>query len=929
MSSLPLDKTYNPTAVEKKWAAHWAEHRLFQPRQTGKPESFCMVIPPPNVTGSLHIGHALNNTLQDILTRWKRMQGLQTLWIPGTDHAGIATQNVVERQLKEEGQSREDLGREVFIERVWAWRHQSGDTIIGQLKQLGASCDWDRLRFTMDKGLSLAVRKVFVQLYDEGLIYRGERLINWCPRCLTALSDIEVEHEDIKGTLYHIRYNLAEDPEAFLTVATTRPETLLGDTAVAVHPDDPRYQHFIGKQIKLPLTTRTIPIVADPILVDREFGTGAVKITPAHDFNDFEAGERHGLPPLTILDFKARMDAVGLQTAMVDQSLLSTLSLKSVQEARPIVIEALRQQDLLLKEEDHPMALGKCYRCKTVVEPYLSPQWFVKTSPLAAPAIDAVETGSIRIIPEGWKNNYLGWMRQIKDWCISRQIWWGHQIPAWYCRTCNKDHLLEPNSRGEGTPDGRGMSPSMTMSCFISSHAQPIVSKTDPNECPQCGGSDLFQDPDVLDTWFSSSLWPFSTLGWPEQTPDFKTFYPTSTLVTGLDILFFWVARMVMMGIKLTGQIPFRDVYIHALVRDAEGQKMSKSKGNVIDPLTKMSQYGTDALRFTLASMASPGRDMKLAEERIEGYRNFVTKIWNAARFIQLHADGTKTSAPPESRPFPDRWILSRLNYAISEVTKALDNYRFDQAASHLYQFIWHEYCDWYIELAKPSLQQENHPDAAATRHTLLESFESIQRLLHPVMPFITEEIWQSFPHEGLSIMTQQFPTERKDWINAQAEEAFSLLQAFVSTTRTGRALLNIPANQPLAILGTTTNGDEAASLNNLQPYIESILRSTLTLAQTTDWPSSRILQLVAGNLTIGIPVEPNLDLQQVVKKVKKQMEAKHKECSRLQDRVLSPTFREKAEPSVIKESEERLSSLRQELALLTSSEQQLATMLR
>jgi valyl-tRNA synthetase len=463
MSSLPLDKTYNPTAVEKKWAAHWAEHRLFQPRQTGKPESFCMVIPPPNVTGSLHIGHALNNTLQDILTRWKRMQGLQTLWIPGTDHAGIATQNVVERQLKEEGLSREDLGREAFIERVWAWRHQSGDTIIGQLKQLGASCDWDRLRFTMDKGLSLAVRKVFVQLYDEGLIYRGERLINWCPRCLTALSDIEVEHEDIKGTLYHIRYNLAEDPEAFLTVATTRPETLLGDTAVAVHPDDPRYQHFIGKQIKLPLTTRTIPIVADPILVDREFGTGAVKITPAHDFNDFEAGERHGLTPLTILDFKARMDAVGLQTAMVDQSLLATLSLKSVQEARPIVIEALIQQDLLLKEEDHPMALGKCYRCKTVVEPYLSPQWFVKTSPLAAPAIDAVETGSIRIIPEGWKNNYLGWMRQIKDWCISRQIWWGHQIPAWYCRTCNKDHLLEPNSRGEGTPDGRGMSPSMTI----------------------------------------------------------------------------------------------------------------------------------------------------------------------------------------------------------------------------------------------------------------------------------------------------------------------------------------------------------------------------------------------------------------------------------------------------------------------------------
>jgi valyl-tRNA synthetase len=928
MSSPQLDKTYNPTAVEQKWAAYWAKQALFQPRQTEKAESYCIVIPPPNVTGSLHIGHALNNTLQDILIRWKRMQGVQTLWIPGTDHAGIATQNVVERQLKEEGLSREHLGRQAFIERVWNWRQQSGDTIIGQLKQLGASCDWDRLRFTMDEGLSLAVREVFVHLFEEGLIYRGERLINWCPRCLTALSDIEVEHEDIKGTLYHIRYGLAEDPETFLTVATTRPETLLGDTAVAVHPEDPRYQHLIGKQVKLPLTTRTIPILADPILVDREFGTGAVKITPAHDFNDFEAGERHGLQPLTILDYKARMDPWGLQNVMVAHDLLPTLSLKSVHEARHLVIEALKEQDLLSKEEEHPMALGKCYRCKTVVEPYLSPQWFVKTEPLAIPAIEAVESGKIRIIPEGWKNNYLGWMRNIKDWCISRQIWWGHQIPAWYCRTCNKDHLLETGSTVEATAEGRAMPTSPTMSCFISSHAQPIVSRTDPKICPHCGGADLFQDPDVLDTWFSSSLWPFSTLGWPERTQDLKTFYPTSTLVTGLDILFFWVARMIMMGIKLTGQIPFRDVYIHALVRDAEGQKMSKSKGNVIDPLTKMSQYGTDALRFTLASMASPGRDMKLAEERIEGYRNFVTKIWNAARFIQLHADGTQVSAPPESRPFPDQWILSRLNYSIREITKALHNYRFDQATSSLYQFIWHEYCDWFIELAKPSLQQDNHPDASATRHTLLESFEIIQRLLHPVMPFITEEIWQSFPHDGLSIMTQPFPTEHQDWPNTQAEQKFSLLQAFVTTTRTGRALLNIPANQPLTILGTTTNDEEAANLQTLQPYIQSILRSTLTLAQTKDWPSDRILQLVNGNLTVGIPVEPNLDLQQVVKKVKKQIEAKHKECSRLQDRVASPSFREKAEPSVIEESEERVTSLRQELTLLTSSEQQLATML-
>ncbi len=927
--SSPLEKTYNPSIAEKKWAAHWAEHKLFQPQETGKPNAFSMVIPPPNVTGSLHIGHALNNTLQDILIRWKRMQGLQTLWVPGTDHAGIATQNVVERQLKAEGLTREDLGRPAFIERVWKWRHQSGDTIIGQLQQLGASCDWERLRFTMDEGLSLAVRKVFVQLFDEGLIYRGERLINWCPRCLTALSDIEVEHEDINGTLYHIRYDLVDDPDAFLTVATTRPETLLGDMAVAVHPDDPRFQDYIGKQVTLPLTTRTIPIIPDSILVDREFGTGAVKITPAHDFNDFEAGERHGLEPLMILNYTAQIDALSLKKARVDPLLAGILSGKSVQEARPRVIDALKQQNLLLKEEAHPMALGKCYRCKTVVEPYLSPQWFVKTEPLAIPAIDAVENGNIRIIPDGWKNNYLGWMRQIKDWCISRQIWWGHQIPAWYCHTCNKEHLLETHhSIPAATEKGNLYPEAIKMSCFITSQAKPIVSPIAPTTCPECGGADLFQDPDVLDTWFSSSLWPFSTLGWPEDTQDFKTFYPTSTLVTGLDILFFWVARMVMMGIKLTGKVPFHDVYIHALVRDAEGQKMSKSKGNVIDPLTKMSQYGTDALRFTMASMASPGRDMKLAEERIEGYRNFVTKIWNAARFIQLHTKETQTGSQYKSLPFPDQWILSRLNHTVREVNNALDLYRFDQASSHLYQFVWHEYCDWYIELAKPSLQQDNHPDAESTRETLLKSFEVIQRLLHPFMPFITEELWQSFPHEGLSIMTQSFPTERQEWVNTQAEKNFSLLQAVVSLTRTGRALLNIPANQTSTSFCTTSNTAETADLNTVRPYIESILRSRLTLAPTTDWPSSRVLQLVAGTLTIGIPVEPNLDLQQVVKKIKKQTEAKQKECSRLQARVSSPTFREKAESSVIRETEERVTSLEHELTLLINSEHQLATML-
>ncbi|HNP59560.1 MAG TPA: valine--tRNA ligase [Nitrospirales bacterium] len=926
MAFSQLEKTYNPGEVENRWGSYWIEHQLFQPDPTNPALSFSLVIPPPNVTGSLHIGHALNTSIQDIIVRWRRMQGLNTLWIPGTDHAGIATQNVVERQLAQEGQTREHLGRPAFIDRVWKWRHQSGDTIIEQLKQLGASCDWTRLRFTMDEGLSLAVREVFVRLYEEGLIYRGERLINWCPRCLTALSDIEVEHEPTKGKLYHIRYSLADDPTQFLIVATTRPETILGDTAVAVHPEDPRYQKYIGTKIRVPLTTRTIPIVADPILVDREFGTGAVKITPAHDFNDFEAGERHGLSRLVILDYQARMSPMGLQEAQANPPLQAELHSKSVQEARGIVIEALEKQEFLSRVEDHAMAIGKCYRCKTVVEPYLSPQWFVKIQPLATPAIQAVEAGDIRIIPDEWKNNYLGWMRQIKDWCISRQIWWGHQIPAWYCRNCNTDHLPKTSQAGEA-PDQEVIPPAQpTRSCFIASDAQPIVSRTPPQSCPTCGGTNLFQDPDVLDTWFSSALWPFSTLGWPENTEDLKTFYPTATLVTGLDILFFWVARMIMMGLKFTGKVPFRDVYIHALVRDAEGQKMSKSKGNVIDPLTKMRQYGTDALRFTLASMASPGRDIKLAEERIEGYRNFVTKLWNAARFIHLYAEGPRVSLSTGLRPFPDRWILSRLNHTIHEVTKAFEDYRFDQAASALYQFIWHEYCDWFIELAKPCLQQENHPDAPATRQTLLETFKIIQRLLHPVMPFITEEIWQSLPHEGISIMTQPFPTEKPEWANAEAEQAFLFLQAFVNTARTGQNFLNISSTQTPLIYGASTQANHTATLTFLAPYIESILRSSVITDQGI--PSLRTLQLPSGYFsTIGIPVPREIDLHEVVKKIQKQIGEKEKEVQRLGNRLSSSEFREKAEPSVIQDSEDRRTKLVDELGILNMTEQQLASM--
>jgi valyl-tRNA synthetase len=596
-----LEKTYDPKQVEERWYRFWTDRGYFHASTDHPGQAYTIVIPPPNVTGSLHIGHALNNTLQDILIRWNRMQGHNTLWVPGTDHAGIATQNVVERHLMAEGSSREAVGREAFIARVWEWKARSGDTIIQQLKRLGASCDWARLRFTMDEGLSTAVREVFVRLYEDGLIYRGERLINWCPRCLTALSDIEVEHEEINGKLYYLRYPLDDDPNTFLTVATTRPETMLGDTAVAVHPEDPRFNHLIGHMVRLPLTSRKLRIIGDPILVDRTFGTGAVKITPSHDFKDAEARERHGLHRMSILDQHGCLAPTKLKAARVEDALIHELGSLPAAKARPKIEQLLLERGILSKVEPHKMSLGKCYRCKTVIEPYESTQWFVKIQPLADPAIEAVVSRQIRIFPEQWINNYLGWMRDIKDWCISRQIWWGHQIPAWYCFGCHEDRLLRRSTDGEW---------------LIPSDAKPIVARSKPTHCDECGTHKFIREPDVLDTWFSSALWPFSTLGWPARTPELTVFYPTSTLVTGLDILFFWVARMIMLGLKFMGDVPFHDVYIHALVRDAEGQKMSKSKGNVIDPLSVMDQYGTDALRFTLASMASPGRDIKLAEEQ-------------------------------------------------------------------------------------------------------------------------------------------------------------------------------------------------------------------------------------------------------------------------------------------------------------------------
>nr|WP_238339157.1 valine--tRNA ligase [Candidatus Manganitrophus noduliformans] len=901
MSQEILEKVYDPKRVEEKWVAFWEKERLFHAAPESDRPSFSMVIPPPNVTGSLHVGHALNNTLQDILARWKRMRGFNVLWVPGMDHAGIATQNVVERQLAKEGLDRHQLGRERFIERVWQWKETSGGTILRQLKRLGASCDWERERFTLDPGLSAAVREVFVRLHQEGLIYRAERLINWCPRCQTALSDIEVEHEESRGKLYRIDYPLADHPDQKITVATTRPETMLGDTAVAVHPEDERYQKLIGKKVRLPLTGVEIPVIADPV-VDRTFGTGAVKVTPAHDFNDEAIGRRHQLPFENILT----QDAHLAKTSRTGRYAGMTIS-----EARNQVVQDLEKEGLLHGIEEHSHAVGRCYRCKTVVEPFVSTQWYVRINDpknsLAAPAIDAVRQKKIRLIPESWEPNYFGWMENIQDWCISRQIWWGHQIPAWYC-------LKEADK-------------------------EPIVALTPPEKCPRCGSTELRQDPDVLDTWFSSALWPFSTLGWPPgDQPDglkkeaeqlLKTFYPTSTLVTSFDILFFWVARMAMMGLHFMKEVPFRDVYIHALVRDAEGQKMSKSKGNVIDPLEIMDRFGTDALRFTLAAMASPGRDVKLAEERIEGYRNFANKLWNAARFIlmNLPEGGVTGPAPGLAERSPaDHWITSRLHRAIGSINDSLERYRFDEAAQALYQFIWHEFCDWYLELAKVDLQggSEAHglDNEAATRkrataHTLSETFSALLHLLHPLMPFITEELAVHFPRQAKSLAVAPYPTADPTKVNSVIEE---IVQEIVIETvvriRNLRGEMNIPPSEELAVQ-ISANDERARDLfRNHLPYIQRLAR----LSEPTigiDMPLPKQAATVLTDMVkVYIPVD-EARLRKEIDRLEKAMAKLDKELEPVERKFQDQNIMTKAPKEVIAKLETQRADLQAKRAKL------------
>jgi valyl-tRNA synthetase len=902
---MELAKAYLHKEVEAKWYKRWMDSGAFTPQGSGP--TFSMVIPPPNVTGSLHMGHALNNTLQDILCRYKRMDGYRVLWVPGTDHAGIATQNVVERQLAQRGISRTQLGREKFVEQVWRWRQEAGSAILHQLKALGVSCDWSHERFTMDEGLSLAVREAFVRLWESHLLYRAERLINWCPRCKTALADIEVIHEETDGSLWYIRYALADDPSRTLIVATTRPETMLGDTAAAVHPDDARYHGFAGRQIRLPISGRIVAVIADPY-VDKEFGTGALKITPGHDFNDFEIGERFHLDKISIFNADAKIDAGAFTSRGEAGEWIERYSGKDRFEARKQIVAELKENGFLEKTESHRHAVGRCYRCQTIIEPYLTPQWFIDIKPLAEPAMRVVREGNIRIIPEGWTNSYFAWMQNIKDWCISRQIWWGHQIPAWYCTQCDAPHIMK-SAAGE---------------TLLTRDARPIVARQAPEQCPRCGGKALVQDPDVLDTWFSSGLWPFSTLGWPEQTEELKAFYPTSTLVTGFDILFFWVARMIMMGLEFMRDVPFKDVYIHALVRDEQGQKMSKSKGNVIDPLEVMAQYGTDAFRFTLAAMAAMGRDIKLAEDRIAGYQNFVNKLWNAARFVLMNAgedmqerdDGARALAQTGWN-FADRWIRSRFAATIADARAAIDSYRFNDYANVLYQFTWHEFCDWYIEMSKLSLNSDGAGEK--TRRVLVELLEQILLLLHPIVPFVTEEIWHVMGEQRPSIMIQPYPAAEPTWRDERVEGEMEVLMDTIRAIRNLRSGLNCaPGKEVKAIF--RGNAEDLLLIRSQEPYLRSLARVGSTEYVTGGDPPKGAAIAVVRAIEVYLPFGDLINLEEERGRLNKEVRKIQEELARVQTKLANQDFLSKAKEAVVSKERQKAEQYEEKIRTLNGS---------
>ena len=874
---MEMPSSYDPTSVEEKWYRIWQEENLFHADDHDPGEPYSIVIPPPNVTGNLHMGHALNNTLQDILIRWQRMQGKAAMWMPGMDHAGIATQNVVERELQKDGKTRHDLGREKFVERVWEWKEHSGGQIQGQLKRLGCSLDWERERFTLDDGLSRAVRKVFVTLFEEDLIYQGYRIINWCPRCETALSDIETEYQDLPGRLYYMKYPI-EGSDHFITVATTRPETMLGDTGVAVNPEDERYTHLIGKNVVLPLMEREIPVFADEY-VSSEFGTGLVKVTPAHDPNDFEMGKRHDLEEINILDKNGYINENGGAYRGLDRF-----------DARQKIIEDLETQGLLVKIEDHHHSVGHCYRCHTVIEPYLSKQWFVKIKPLADEAIKAVKDGHIHFVPKNWEKTYFEWMYNIRDWCISRQLWWGHRIPAFHCADCG--HVT--------------------------------VSMEDPDECEKCGSKNIQQDPDVLDTWFSSGLWPFSTLGWPDRTAALEKFYPTSVLVTGFDIIFFWVARMIMMGLKFMNDIPFREVYIHALVRDEHGQKMSKSKGNVIDPLIMMDQYGTDAFRFTLAAFAAQGRDVIMSEKRIEGYRAFCNKIWNTTRFIMMNLgdDFTPGSLEIDRLQLFDRWILHRLNTAVDNITGALEGYRFNEAAHEMYEFWWHEFCDWYLELTKTRMYgSDDEADSSGTaRQVLYHVLTTSLKLLHPFMPFISEEIWEKVTVDEGRLIVAPWPEHNNRFDFPDESEKTETFKEIVYRIRNIRGEMNIPPDKKARVVLKTGNEQVIQLVNSEKDNLHSLAKLEDSAVDQSYSPDKTDAAAVMTDVEIYMPLKGLIDIEKEKARLAKEIDRISGELKRVEGKLSNEKFLSKAPAEIVDKEKAKKDELREIMEKLQTS---------
>lgn len=851
-----IPKVYDPASVEKKWYEFWEKNRYFHAEPEPGKKPFSIVIPPPNITGKLHMGHALDNTLQDILIRWHRMMGDNTLWMPGYDHAGLATQIKVEEVLKkEEGKTRFDLGREEFVKRVWAWKEEYGDRIINQLKCLGISCDWERKRFTMDEGCSRAVRETFVSLFEKGLIYKGTRITNWCVNCHTALSDIEVEHEDTPGHLWYVRYPVVGEEDTYLTIATTRPETIPGDTAVAVNPEDERYAKLIGKTLRLPILNREIPVIADSY-VDTKFGTGAVKITPSHDPNDYEMGLRHNLPEIVV---------IGKDGVMTEEA--GPFAGLERYECRKQIVARLKEEGYLVKIEEHSHAVGHCQRCHNIVEPLVSTQWFVNMQPLVKAAVDCVTDGRTQFVPERFTKNYTGWMENIHDWCISRQIWWGHRIPVWYCDDCG----------------------------------EMSASRTDLEKCPKCGSTHIHQDEDALDTWFSSALWPFSTMGWPDNTELLKQFYPTSVLVTGYDIIFFWVARMLIMGMEFIKEIPFEKVFIHGLVRDSQGRKMSKSLGNGIDPLEVIEKYGADTLRFMLITGNTPGNDMRFYWERVEGTRNFANKIWNASRFALMNMEGYDKDAELAPYTLADKWILSRLQDTVKDVTGLLERFELGEAGRAIYDFIWSEVCDWYIEIAKPRLyNKEAAAERATAQHVLATVLVSAMKLLHPYMPFITEEIYQCLPHEAESIMISKWPVADESLVDPEAERGMNAIMDSIKAIRNMRAEVNAnPGKKIPAIMLVSEDLREVVAHNDSYIKLLGGIDNLELRPLNGEKPENAMAAVVTG-IEVYLPLAGLIDVEKETQRLSKELAAMEKDLQRAGGKLNNAGFLAKAPEDVI-----------------------------